>query len=184
MDRQEFALFASALRTYYPRENILPNNQAMELWFRQLQDIPYNVAESALNAWVATNKWSPSVADIREITVDVCHGEAPDWSEAWDKVLMAVRKYGMYQIVEAMDSFDNITRQCVERLGFRNICMSENVAVDRANFRTIYENCVRQERKEAQIPFFLKEEIKAIQNELNNAKLLENHSDSGERAVI
>ena len=65
MNRKEFALFASALRTYYPREKLLPNEQAMELWFNQLQDIPYKVAELTLNKWVATNKWSPSIADIR-----------------------------------------------------------------------------------------------------------------------
>ena len=56
MDKKEFALFASALRTYYSKENLLPNSQAMELWFRQLMDIPYPVAEATLNKWVATNK--------------------------------------------------------------------------------------------------------------------------------
>lgn len=38
MTKREFGLFAAAIRTYYPRENILPNEQAHDLWFRQLQD--------------------------------------------------------------------------------------------------------------------------------------------------
>lgn len=75
MTREEFGVFSSALKTYYPKETLLPNKAAMELWYRQLQDIPYQIAESALNKWVATNKWSPSIADIRQISSWIINGE-------------------------------------------------------------------------------------------------------------
>lgn len=165
MDKKEFSMLTMALKTYYPKENLLPNTQAMELWFRQLHDIPYNVAEAALNKWVATNKWSPSIAEIREMASTVTNGDIPDWGEGWEQVLAAIRKYGTYGISEAMESFDEITRQCVERLGFRNICMSENIAVDRANFRMIYEQLEARKKREAQIPDKLKELIGTIQKE-------------------
>lgn len=152
MDKKEFSTFAMALKTFYPRENLLPNTQAMELWFQQLQDIPYKVAEATLNKWVATNKWSPSIAEIREMSSSVTNGDIPDWGDGWEQVLMAIRKFGTYRIPEAMESFDPITKQCVERLGFKNICMSENIAVDRANFRMIYEQIAERKHKEAQIP--------------------------------
>ena len=48
VDKKEFGMFTAALKTYYPREDkLLPNQEAMELWYRQLQDIPYIVAETA-----------------------------------------------------------------------------------------------------------------------------------------
>ena len=165
MDKKEFSTFAMALRTYYPKEQILPNQQAMELWFRQLQDIPYKVAEAALNKWVSTNKWSPSIAEIREMAASVKCGEIPDWGDGWEHVLLAIRKFGQYRIPEAMESFDPITKQCVERIGFRNICMSENIASDRANFRMIYEQLAERKKKDAQIPDKLKQIIGIIQNE-------------------
>lgn len=65
MDRKQFAIFASALKTYYPREKLLQNNQAMELWFQHLKDLNYAVAETALQAWVNKSKWAPTIADIR-----------------------------------------------------------------------------------------------------------------------
>lgn len=163
MDKKEFAQFVMALKTYYPRENLLPNNQAMELWFRQLQDIPFHVAEVALNQWVATNKWSPSIADIRETAATVQHGDIPDWGDGWEQVLMAIRKYGLYQEAEALESMDDITRQCVKRLGFRNICMSENISTDRANFRMMYEQLQERARKEQQLSLPLKQLIEGIQ---------------------
>ena len=71
MTKQEFGKFAMAIKTYYPREtSLLPNNQSMELWFRQLQDLDYKTAERALNKWVSKNKWSPTIAEIRKAVAD------------------------------------------------------------------------------------------------------------------
>lgn len=165
MDKKEFALFASALRTYYPKENLLPNTQAMELWFMQLQDIPYQVAEATLNKWVVTNKWSPSIAEIREISSSMINGDIPDWGEGWEQVLKAIRKYGSYNIKGAMESFDPITKKCVERLGFKNICMSENLSVERANFRMMYETYAERKKMDAQIPANLMNRIAEIRQE-------------------
>ena len=90
MDKREFSLFASALRTYYPKEQILPNAQAMELWFRELQDIPFEVAEASLRKWVTTNKWSPSIAEIREMTANIVDGDQITWAESWRKLFFRV----------------------------------------------------------------------------------------------
>ena len=163
MDKKEFSTFAMALRTYYPKEQLLPNQQAMELWYQELHDISFDVAQAGLRQWVATNKWSPSIAEIREMASTVQNGAIPDWGEGWEQVLLAIRKYGMYQIPEAMESFDPITRRCVERLGFRNICMSENIATDRANFRMIYEQLQEREKKDSQLSLPLKNLIQGIQ---------------------
>ena len=159
MDKKEFALFASALRTYYPKEKILPNEQAMALWYSQLQDIPYKIAELTLNKWVALNKWSPSIADIREQATSITHEEIKDWSAAWSDVINSIRYYGSYQEEEALASLDDMTRQAVKRLGFKNLCLSENIGVDRANFRMIYEQLEQRKRNEAQIPQRIKDLI-------------------------
>lgn len=163
MNKQEFGQFAMALKTYYPREQLLPNPQAMELWYQQLQDIPYNVAEVALNKWVATNKWSPAISDIREACSGVVNGAVKDWGEAWEQVIRAVRMYGSYEPLEAYKSMDDITRDCVKRIGYINICMSENIATERANFRMIYEQLAERKKKDAQIPARLMQAIQQLQ---------------------
>ena len=151
MTRTEFAKIAAAIRAYYPQENILPNEAAAELWFRQLEDIPYQTAVIALNKWVAVNKWPPSIADIRESALDASTDAIPDWSEAWEQVLTAIRRFGPYRQTEAMESLDDMTRTVVRRLGFMTLCSSENVAADRANFRTIYQIMAERKRRDAQL---------------------------------
>ena len=171
MTKQEFATLAMAIRTYYPKEQILPNQQAMELWYRELQDIPADVAEAALRKWVATNKWSPSIAELRETAAEVRNGEIPDWGEGWEKVLTAIRRFGSYREREALDSLDPMTRTCVQRLGFRNICMSENISHDRANFRMMYESLAEREQARQQIALPLQEVISQLR--------LENSTENG-----
>ena len=157
MTKAEFGKFVMALKTYYPRENLLPNNQAIELWFNQLADLDYTAAELALNKWVSTSKWSPSIADIREAALDIKVGAAPDWGEAWESVIHAIRYFGTWQEREAMESFDEITRKVVRQMGFRDLCMSENIVADRANFRMIYERAVERDRQDAQLPLQLRQ---------------------------
>lgn len=157
MNKKEFGIFASALKTYYPKEKILPNEQALELWYQQLKDIPYQVAELTLNKWVATNKWSPSIADIREQAAGIIQGEEKDWGEAWQEVLRCISKYGFYREEDALNSMDELTRKVVKRLGFKNICLSEDIQVDRANFRMIYEQEQTKAKQDAQLPPKIKE---------------------------
>lgn len=163
MDKKEFAAFAAALKTYFPKENLLPNPQAMELWFRQLEDIPYQVAELSLNKWVATNKWSPSIADIREMAAEVTSGRQSDWGEGWEKTIKAIRKYGYTNPEGALASLDETTRKTVERLGWMELCISENAMADRANFRIIYEQEQVRAKENAALPAGLKTQIAGLQ---------------------
>ena len=173
MTKKEFALFVMALRTYYPRENLLPNDEAMDLWFAQLQDIPYNVAQAGLQKWVALNKWSPSIADIREMTSGITRGDIPDWGEAWAEVQRSIRKYGSYRAREAIDSLSPIAKKAVERIGFMNLCMSDNEIADRAHFQKIYGILVEREKKEAMLPAQLKDRL----IEMRGTYLLEGEHD-------
>lgn len=163
MTKREFGLFAAAIRTYYPRENILPNEQAHDLWFRQLQDIPFPVAEAILAKWVATNKWSPSIADIRDGVAEIQNGgPAPDWGEAWDQAMNAIRRFGSYDEDGALASLPPLTRETVRRLGYKSLCWSENQVADRANFRQVYEILSKRKVETDKIPLPVRETLKAL----------------------
>lgn len=165
MTRKEFMNWANALKTYYPREQLLPNEAALELWYQALKDIPMQVAEATLRKWVATNKWSPTIAEIREMCVDVKRGDALDWSDAWEQVQLAIKRFGSYRPAEAMASLDPITREAVRRIGFYNLCVSENPISDRKQFRDTFEIMAKREQMRLQLPIELQGDIKSIQAE-------------------
>ena len=159
MTKEEFKLFALALKTYYPKDGLLPNAQAMDLWYAQLNDLPYEVASTALNKWVATNKWSPTIADIRSTSADLMQGEMPDWGAGWERVIKCIGAYGYNRQDDALETMDEITRECVKRLGWHNLCISENVMADRSNFRQIYEELSARKHKREVLPLEVKERI-------------------------
>lgn len=161
MTKQEFSKIAMAIKTYYPNAQILPNNAAMELWYQQLQDIPYNVCTLAVNKWVAINKWSPTIADIREYAAGIRRQES-DWSEAWEELMKNIQIYGFYRVAEGKKALSDLTRKTVERIGYVHICNSENIIADRANFRDIYNSLLAREKKQAVLSAGLQAAIETV----------------------
>jgi hypothetical protein len=168
MTKQEFSLFASALRTYYPREkNLLPNEQAYNLWYYQLQDLDYRLVEFALNKWVASNKWSPAISDIRELTAELANKtvDAEDWSDAWDAVMKAIKCIGQYRPEDALKSIgetSEIGRKVVERLGFRELCLSDNIVADRARFAELYKALATRHNNDYILSDTMRENVKQL----------------------
>lgn len=151
------------MKAVYTSDKFLPDGDSVNIWFQMLQDLDYKSASAAIQQYMLTNKFPPTIADIREIAVSINQGEEPDWGDGWEQVLMAIRRFGMYQEGLALESMDEITRTCVKRLGFRNLCLSENINHDRANFRMIYEQLQERKKKDSQLSLPVKELIQQIQ---------------------
>lgn len=151
MTKEEFGKFTMAMKTFYPRDVAIETKEAAALWYEQLKDIPYQTASLFLNKWVATEKWSPTIADIRGGSSEIDNGDIDDWGNGWKTVEQCIRSYGYYREDEALRHMDDITRQVVERLGFQNICMSENISADRANFRMLYQELAQKKKNNRQL---------------------------------
>jgi hypothetical protein len=156
MEKKEFAMIAAAMKTFYPKENLFPNSQAVELWYQRFKDIDYKVAETALNLWVETEIWSPKIAQLREKCAELSSGVQEDWSEGWEQVMKAIRYMGRYREEEALKEMDEITRTVVQRLGYQELCNSENITADRANFRDVYKTLQERAKKEQNVSVLLK----------------------------
>ena len=67
------------------------------------------------------------------------------------------------KLIEFQDCMDEITRATVERLGYQNLCLSENQTADRARFKDIYEQIAERKKWESHLPDALKIAIKNAQ---------------------
>lgn len=169
MTMDEFSKIAKGMKAVYAYADFLPDEDALNMWFALLGDLPYKVAAAAVKQYMLTNKRTPTVAHIREIATEIMYGASPDYGDGWEQVQRAIRRYGYYNEAAALDSLDPLTRKCVERLGFRNLCTSENPVADRANFRNIFEQYAQRERREQQLP----DSLKLMIGDLSAQKLLE-----------
>ena len=161
MDKNEFGMFAMALKTYYPREGLLPNKAAMELWYKHLNDIDFKLAEAFLDSWVSNEKWPPTISEVRKGCFGILHGADTHWSEAWENAIKAISKYGYMNPKEAMESLDEITRECVKRIGYQDLCMAEakDMSYFQTRFKEIFENISEQKKTEQMLSKSLADRI-------------------------
>ena len=147
MTIDEFRILAKGMKAVYPQPNFLPDMDAVNVWYELLKDIDYQVANMAIQMHAQSSKFPPTVAEIRESASKIVHGEVKDWSKAWEEACRAMSRFGRDRKSEAYKTLDERTRRVIDRLGYRNLCMSENIGVDRANFRSIYETIAQRDKE-------------------------------------
>ena len=170
MNRQEFVQIAMTLKTFYPDPKFLPNDHAIALWSEQFEDVDYNTMKAVCRKWIAENKWAPAVSDLRQYISEIVTGEIPDWGEAWEVVMKAVRTYGMYNPEAAYAMMDEITREACRRVGFKEICTNENITASRAAFRDIYIEIAARVKKQNLLPVGLRDQISTIRQKCIESK--------------
>ena len=165
MTKQEFATLVVAMQAMYGKD-FIGTEQALDAWYALLHDLDYQILSKVLQQYMLTNKFKPTVAELREIYAELVSPVISDWSEGWEKVSKAIGHYGMYQEKAVMESFDEVTKEVVKRLGFQNICLSENIVADRARFEEIYQAIQRRKRTEVNIGSALPNLCEMVQRRL------------------
>lgn len=164
MTRDEFKVLVKGMKAIYSQPTFIPDQDAFNMWFALIGDLPYEVCNVSVQKYMLTNKFPPTVADIRELASNVVNGDPLSWGEAWERALTAVRRYGSYNQAEALNSLDPVTRKCVDSIGYMTLCMSENIMVERAHFQKIFEVMSKREQMDRQMPL-------ALQNTINQIRL-------------
>jgi hypothetical protein len=118
-----------------------------------LGDLEYTHAAAAVRVLLQTRTWMPSVADIRATVVELERGPVRAGGDAWGGVLAAMKREGAYREPGTDFVFrDPVTMRCVQRLGWQELCLSENTIADRARFIQLYDELAQQARKEQASP--------------------------------
>lgn len=166
MNKDEFKKIAMAMKTAYPNSNAFQDTGSMDIWYMMLGDLPYEIVQPAILEHISTNKFPPSIAEIREKSTNLTVLQIPDWGESWEKVLKSIGRFGYMQEHKALESLDEITKKCVRRIGYQNLCASENITADRANFRMMYELEAQRQKIDNQLPSQLRTQKHEIISQL------------------
>ena len=123
--------------------------ERLQLFAANIGDLDYEATASAVQAWLRTETRRPMVADIRnavrqqlEAALRLPGDLEPD--EAWGYVMRCFRQVGVYR---PFPTEYPLVAQVVERLGWRELCLSENMIADRARFLEIYRAALGRERE-------------------------------------
>lgn len=125
-----------------------------------LSDVPTPVLKVAVEQCANDCKFFPSVAEIRERVRSVSTIAPSNAAEAWEEVMIAMRRVGFY----GFPTFENpITQRTVDAMDWQALCSSENAIADRAHFLKLYDQMIERSKQDSK----LLPSARAMRDELN-----------------
>lgn len=142
-DSSEIAQVLSFLAAAYPRFEVKADT--VRAYCAMLADVPIDDLRRAAVWCIANSQWFPAVSELRAAIAETAEDRAPDADEAWNQVLREIRRVGSWGNPEF--SHSAIT-MAVEGVGWKDICMSDKIGVERAHFLKAYETTTARHRQE------------------------------------
>jgi len=130
------------LMTCYPATPMGQEN--IQAYASHLADLDAEVAAVAIRRCIASCRFLPSIAEIREQAA-ACLDDAPDAEQAWGIVCAEVRRVGYngrpaFPHARILDAVQAIG-------GWYDICSSDNAAADRSHFVKAYAAATKRSRE-------------------------------------
>lgn len=163
LTKQQFMAGILVLEDSLPDFVISDKKNTLQNWYEMLKDLSPEVWEHCIRMHLATCKFKPTVAHLREYAEKILNPVSemtPD--QAWQEVTAAIRKNGSYKEQEALESMSPITRDIVKAMGYKLLCLSEDQMADRAHFLKMFEQYKSRERHDHLLPAGMKEQQKQL----------------------
>lgn len=110
----------------------------VSIYVKLLADLDAEALIAACQQHIATSKFPPTVAELREACASLTRPALPAWADAWGEVLDAIRRVGYL----GRPSFSHpLITQAVQGMGgWKLLCAMEisETATQRAQFRDMY----------------------------------------------
>ena len=141
MNKEQFTKGITFLAIAYNKEF---TDEQVSVWYEFFKDENYDDFRNAVKRIIPKNQFMPSIAELKqEITLlknPVLQLKA---DEEWDKVRIAIKKYGYYRSEEAMKSLSPTTAATVRLLGgWERVCQSTDGDWLRKNFMELFNTKV------------------------------------------
>lgn len=148
----EVSKILGVLAAAYPGFNLRKDTVA--IYSRLLADLDYPLLEQAALAVMTTNKFFPSIAELRQAVADISLEKRgiQDGMSAWQELMSTVGRYGHTLYGGDPPQFGNPSLQrTVAAMGWNDICLSEApIEVLRAQFLKTYATYTERESREMQ----------------------------------
>jgi hypothetical protein len=128
------------------------SSEGIEIYCRLLKDIPDEFLNAAAEEILATNKFFPVIAEIREKANALQAKRRGDKTanEAWEEVAAGIREHGSCQKPEFSTE---LVRRSVDAMGgWYHICVEvENIETLRAQFLKMYDALLKRQREDLEL---------------------------------
>ena len=157
MTRGEFKTLVKGMKAVYAQPTFIPDQDAFNVWFGLLQDLPYEQANLAIQKYMTSERFPPTIADIRTKATEIIAPAEESMSElqAWALVQRALRNSGY----NSEEEFAKLPEACQRAVGTAAnlkewaLMDSERVeTVEQSHFIRNYRTTVQRISEEKKLP--------------------------------
>lgn len=167
MEREEFKILVKAMKAVYANPTFIPDQDAFNVWYELLKDIPYKLAEIAIQKHMLTEKFPPTIADIRTKATEITEMEEINELAAWSMVYKAICNSG-YNSVEEYNKLPPIVQKAVgDPANLREWALMDEKMISsvRARFIDSFKIVERRMKEDAKLPNHIKALIDGMRQE-------------------
>lgn len=166
MEREEFKTLVKAMKAVYVQPTFIPDQDAFNVWYGLLKDLSYKQVNIAVQKHMLTERFPPTIADLREKSNEVIEKQLEEMSEleAWSLVRKAIGNSGYH----SEEEFQKLPEACKIAVGTASnlrewaLMDSDQVeTVEQSHFIRNYRTAVKRLSEEKKIPESLRKLIAA-----------------------
>ena len=156
MDREEFKKIVKGMKSIYADPKFIADQFAFDMWYGLLGDLSYEVVAMATQAYMQTEKFAPTPADIRRYAYKITSPVTDDMSEieAWGKVSKAISD-SLYHSEERFKELPPLIRQTLgnhHRLReLAELDVGQLQTVEASNFMRSYRARLESHKRDSQL---------------------------------
>lgn len=174
MEREEFKTLVKGMKAVYAQPTFIPDQDAFNVWYELLKDLQYKHLSVAIQKYMLTEKFPPTIADLRSKTSEITEPDIESMSEleAWAIVRKAIGNSGYH----SEEEFKKLPEACQIAVGspanLREWALmdSEQVGtVEQSHFIRNYRTAVKRISEDRKIP----SNIRALISEIKEEKRVE-----------
>lgn len=165
MNKQETAKLLAYIAIAYPNGKVEPNEPTVNLWSQFTAEMPYSAAKAAVDSMIATLKFPPTIADIREAVARAQSEARGDLSagEAWAKVNRSFRLYGYYDPTGARQFLGERIWDVIKMVSgsYCDMCIAEDEHIP-ARFERLYKAQAEKQHRNDMIPQGVRDHLETL----------------------
>lgn len=157
MTKKQFAEIMFWMASAFPRFEL--TEPTVEIYWQMLSDIDRSVFKASAIKCISTNRYFPTVEEIRRASFNLLSGDLLDKYSAWIQV-GKITNFGDWRIRPELHP---VIERAVEAVGgWRSLAFSEHHMSDRARFLEAYDIFLTQYREHKSEPPMLQDMRKAM----------------------
>lgn len=168
MNKKNLIRCLTVISVQYEKFKVLENEMLFEIWLDAFKDEDDEIFELAVKKLLHTYEYNnPTIANLNHILAELKNVNMIEPGDVYNEITKAIRYYGSYRTQEAYESLSELAKHTVDGLGgFKMLCASETIMVDRSHALKIAQSFINRESKNNLLTNSMKKEQLEVKDKL------------------